>query len=261
MLLRVFVQWHSSSQRHRLRRYAAALSYSIIHCLVQRICETSKFWALSERVKEKWWEVVKMVKLLLLLLLLTTTTRMMMMMMMMQTLAAAACAGASIPPWAHGASYPSLPLSLPFFIFPIPLFLLFFSLPPFPVVLLKKCSYGFWQYCKINHWGSGGRFWDIMGMVSAFENKQREIWYNLDPKLYKLSPAGWTAYFSDGAVAAMVWLRLCVDVNECLTLNGGCSQLCSNNDGSYRCSCRTGFQLSQDTKTCVGERQARSCLS
>jgi len=53
---------------------------------------------------------------------------------------------------------------------------------------------------------------------------------------------------------------LAADINECLTLNGGCSQLCSNNDGSYRCSCNTGFQLSEDTRTCVGE-QTRPCFS
>lgn len=43
----------------------------------------------------------------------------------------------------------------------------------------------------------------------------------------------------------------CIDIDECATLNGLCSQLCSNSIGTYRCSCNTGFQLSRDMRTCV----------
>eukprot|EP00058_Branchiostoma_floridae_P023089 XP_002608579.1 hypothetical protein BRAFLDRAFT_128816 [Branchiostoma floridae] len=38
--------------------------------------------------------------------------------------------------------------------------------------------------------------------------------------------------------------RECNDINECLTNNGGCQHTCSNNDGSYTCSCNTGYSLS-----------------
>lgn len=50
----------------------------------------------------------------------------------------------------------------------------------------------------------------------------------------------------------------CVDIDECATLNGRCSQLCSNSIGSYRCSCNTGFQLSRDEKTCVDVDECRN---
>jgi len=43
------------------------------------------------------------------------------------------------------------------------------------------------------------------------------------------------------------------DINECDHQNGRCSQLCDNSIGSYRCSCFTGFHLSTDGRTCVGE--------
>ena len=43
-----------------------------------------------------------------------------------------------------------------------------------------------------------------------------------------------------------------VDVNECDTGNGGCDQMCTNNDGSFQCSCNQGFVLAGDTLSCDG---------
>jgi len=34
------------------------------------------------------------------------------------------------------------------------------------------------------------------------------------------------------------------DVDECATFDNKCSQLCSNQNGTYSCSCRSGFELS-----------------
>ena len=42
-----------------------------------------------------------------------------------------------------------------------------------------------------------------------------------------------------------------VDVNECLE-NSTCLQVCDNTEGSYNCSCWTGYQLSGDLSTCEG---------
>ncbi len=44
-----------------------------------------------------------------------------------------------------------------------------------------------------------------------------------------------------------------VDINECNTNNGGCSQVCTNTDGSLMCSCNSGFMLADDLTTCNGE--------
>ena len=43
-----------------------------------------------------------------------------------------------------------------------------------------------------------------------------------------------------------------LDINECLTDNGGCTQTCSNTAGSYKCSCKNGYKLSNDSHTCTG---------
>ncbi len=51
------------------------------------------------------------------------------------------------------------------------------------------------------------------------------------------------------------WLvcHLCLpaDIDECRSSNGGCSQTCTNTEGSFDCSCDSGFML-QDGITCEG---------
>ena len=43
------------------------------------------------------------------------------------------------------------------------------------------------------------------------------------------------------------------DVNECQASNGGCEQLCTNTEGSFQCSCRTGYSLSSGGTNCNGK--------
>ena len=42
------------------------------------------------------------------------------------------------------------------------------------------------------------------------------------------------------------------DIDECSRGSHGCHHNCRNVPGSYFCSCRRGFRLSNDLKTCVG---------
>ena len=42
------------------------------------------------------------------------------------------------------------------------------------------------------------------------------------------------------------------DIDECFEVNG-CQQLCQNTDGSYICSCFSGFNLSSNGMDCNGE--------
>ncbi|XP_019641415.1 PREDICTED: uncharacterized protein LOC109482956 [Branchiostoma belcheri] len=51
--------------------------------------------------------------------------------------------------------------------------------------------------------------------------------------------------------------RVCNDINECLTNNGGCQHRCSNNAGSYTCSCNTGYSLSGQ-HSCTDINECRS---
>ena len=56
----------------------------------------------------------------------------------------------------------------------------------------------------------------------------------------------------------MLYIYSCVqywflDINECRTDNGECTQTCDNTDGSYQCSCWDGYELTSDGYTCIGE--------
>ena len=42
------------------------------------------------------------------------------------------------------------------------------------------------------------------------------------------------------------------DTNECQISNGNCSQNCINTNGSYFCTCTSGYSLAADGKTCNG---------
>ena len=46
---------------------------------------------------------------------------------------------------------------------------------------------------------------------------------------------------------------LSADVNECDTLNGGCETTCTNNNGSFVCSCDTGYILAANGLDCNGK--------
>ena len=47
--------------------------------------------------------------------------------------------------------------------------------------------------------------------------------------------------------------RLFSDIDECQNRNDGCQHVCVNTPGSYKCTCWTGFTLSTDNRSCVGE--------
>ena len=42
------------------------------------------------------------------------------------------------------------------------------------------------------------------------------------------------------------------DINECAIHNGNCSQICTNEMGSYTCSCISGYALNADKSACNG---------
>ena len=52
-----------------------------------------------------------------------------------------------------------------------------------------------------------------------------------------------------------------IDVDECQTDNGGCNQTCTNNHGSYECSCDIGYTIANITD-CQGKHLANllSCI-
>ena len=44
-----------------------------------------------------------------------------------------------------------------------------------------------------------------------------------------------------------------IDINECETDNGGCQQNCHNRDGSFYCSCNSGYIISVNHLDCDGK--------
>ena len=61
-------------------------------------------------------------------------------------------------------------------------------------------------------------------------------------------------------------LYLSTDIDECANdytdgsadgstegSQNGCNQICTNTNGSFFCECFSGYQLSDDTVTCVGK--------
>ena len=42
------------------------------------------------------------------------------------------------------------------------------------------------------------------------------------------------------------------NINECKDHNGNCSQICTDKNVGYECSCRDGYKLDKDGRTCEG---------
>jgi len=59
----------------------------------------------------------------------------------------------------------------------------------------------------------------------------------------------------------LLWKKYKIDIDECSTNNGGCSldAKCTNNIGSFSCTCKTGY--SGDGFTCTGMKYFFSSLS
>ena len=60
----------------------------------------------------------------------------------------------------------------------------------------------------------------------------------------------------------MIFFHLILtDTDECALANGGCEHSCSNADGSYTCSCNSGFKLNANGLTCEGEQKSRTLVT
>ena len=51
----------------------------------------------------------------------------------------------------------------------------------------------------------------------------------------------------------MMFKSLPLDVDECASDNGGCSDVCINSPGTRTCGCPGGFLLGADGATCMSE--------
>lgn len=51
-----------------------------------------------------------------------------------------------------------------------------------------------------------------------------------------------------------------IDIDECQVNNGNCSDNCTNTIGGYECQCNPGFELMNDSSTCVGKERHNKCF-
>lgn len=59
-----------------------------------------------------------------------------------------------------------------------------------------------------------------------------------------LTDGGYICHCNSGYIISKENSKKCIDIDECATGNHTCSQLCSNLNGTYSCSCRDGFRSS-----------------
>ena len=45
-----------------------------------------------------------------------------------------------------------------------------------------------------------------------------------------------------------------LDIDECLSDNGGCEQNCHNQVGNFYCTCDSGYNLNDNNLDCEGKR-------
>ena len=50
-----------------------------------------------------------------------------------------------------------------------------------------------------------------------------------------------------------------LDIDECAVNKGGCAHDCDNEVGSFKCSCKKGYKLEADGKTCKGKQLSSNC--
>ena len=92
-----------------------------------------------------------------------------------------------------------------------------------------------------------------MGVWKLNEKEIKRLFYALVMSNYmQISYSGYNIYGLNKSFLSFT----CLDINECNTNNGGCSQVCNNQDGSFTCSCNSGFTLEggnacQDINECA----------
>ena len=50
----------------------------------------------------------------------------------------------------------------------------------------------------------------------------------------------------------MVFIAIFTDIDECTETINGCEQICTDTEGSFVCSCKVGYHLAVDGRSCGG---------
>ena len=107
-------------------------------------------------------------------------------------------------------------------------------------------------------------FSKILFCENRFISFEKALWYNVFVRIYfynffvnfqgtrggcqhrcnNLPGGGYLCLCDSGYVVNPENPKKCIDVDECQTFGHNCSQICTNMNGTYSCSCRDGFELS-----------------
>ena len=49
-----------------------------------------------------------------------------------------------------------------------------------------------------------------------------------------------------------MYIYFCLDIDECTAGTHDCDQVCTNTDGSFTCSCNSGYTLDSNGRRCNG---------
>ena len=84
-------------------------------------------------------------------------------------------------------------------------------------------------------------FWDfIYNLFVCFQGTRGGCQHRCN----NLPGGGYLCLCDSGYVVNPENPKKCIDVDECQTFGHNCSQICTNMNGTYSCSCRDGFELS-----------------
>ena len=78
------------------------------------------------------------------------------------------------------------------------------------------------------------------------------MWHFGESDLAKTWPAWQSAIAMNNFSDPNSLYNMHSDIDECLSVNGGCDHNCNNSDGNYTCSCNDGYQVNSDGHTCDG---------
>ncbi|KAH9513545.1 hypothetical protein Btru_033321 [Bulinus truncatus] len=119
---------------------------------------------------------------------------------------------------------------------------------------VPSSNYGVWIELKAQDTDSDGKY-DLFSWKN--EPFDPSVWYSGDPDDGCVRTTDvWCARISlpdnklRDTYTESPFYFLCKSINECLADNGKCSQICTDLDIGFVCSCRVGFSLATDSLTC-----------
>ena len=64
-------------------------------------------------------------------------------------------------------------------------------------------------------------------------------------------------YLIGKRIGLFIQFFIMTDIDECSKGISGCAQDCKNTIGSYTCSCKSGYRLGKDLKSCIGKLKTK----